>query len=57
MHQQIMTTRKAFVMSVNAGAEQAYEKRHNQILSPGRWQVREQVWDPSSYLRFRSVID
>ncbi|MEX1045074.1 MAG: L-rhamnose mutarotase [Chthoniobacterales bacterium] len=26
-----MKTRKAFVMSVNAGAEQEYEKRHNPI--------------------------
>jgi L-rhamnose mutarotase len=26
-----MKTRKAFVMSVNPGAEQEYEKRHNPI--------------------------
>ena len=48
-----MKIRKAFVMSVRADAEHEYEKRHNPILSLGRWQVRERVRDPSSHVRFR----
>jgi hypothetical protein len=37
---------QAFVMSVNPGQEKEYEKRHNPILSLGRWQVPEQVRGP-----------
>lgn len=51
-----MKTRQAFIMSVHAGAEHEYEKRHDPILSLRRWQVRERVRDPSSHLRFRSAI-
>lgn len=36
-----MKTRQAFIMSVHAGAEHEYEKRHDPILSLRRWQVRD----------------